>query len=261
MIHQAGFAWALVVSLAITLASDVHAGGLPGLLVQEATHSTSDPLGVRLVRLCREQVAQPVSQELRDELQQLYSARHLERLLACGNTETRRAAVFGIGLIGDSRSQASVATALRDPDADVRLRGEQAFREIWARLGTSEQQAKLAQIKDTARNQEFSSAAAQASLLIRVAPDYAEAWNERAMIYFQMNRFTDSIADCRRVLELNPYHFGAASGLAQCHLRLNQDSDAIAALKLTAKLHPRLPGLDEQIKVLESTMQNMAQNK
>jgi hypothetical protein len=31
-----------------------------------------------------------------------------------------------------------------------------------------------------------------------------------------MRRFEDSITDCRRVLRLNPYHFGAASGMGLC---------------------------------------------
>jgi tetratricopeptide (TPR) repeat protein len=248
MVHQAGVACVIF----LTLANHVLAGGGPGQLLDEATHSSTDPLGVRLVRLCREHVAQTVAQQLRQEVQQVYSPRHLERLLACGNVETRRAAAFGIGLIGDARSQTPIATALRDPDVDVRISAELACRQIWARMGSAEQQEKLARIQEAAQNQEFSSAAAQAGSLIRTAPDYAEAWNERAKIYFQMNRDADSIADCQRALELNPYHFGAASGMAQCYLRLNQIPEAIAAFKLTAKLHPRLPGLEEQIQVLES---------
>lgn len=251
MVHHAGIACVIL----ITLASHLEGGELPGQLFQEAAHVSSDPLGVRLVRLCGAQVSQPVAQQLRTEVQKLYSPRHLERLLACGNVETRRAAAFGIGLIGDAQSQAAIATALRDPDADVRIQAERACRQIWARLGTPDQQGKLAQIQESARNQEYSSAAAQAILLVHSAPEYAEAWNERAMIYFQTNRYAESISDCRHVLELNPYHFGAASGLAQCHLRLNQIPEAIEALKLTAKLHPRLPGLEEQISVLETMKQ------
>lgn len=247
MLNQAGVAGILF----IALASQVHAGGLQGQLYQETAQFTADPLGVRLIRLCRDSVAQPMVEQLRQEVQQVYSPRHLERLLACGNVETRRAAVFAIGLIGDTHSQVATATALRDPDEDVRMRAEQACRQIWVRLGTSEQQSKLARIRDAARIQDMAEAATQASSLIRTAPEYAEAWNERAILYFQADRYADSISDCRRVLELNPYHFGAASGMAQCHLRLNQIPEAIDAFKLTAKLHPRLPGLEEQIAVLE----------
>lgn len=240
--------------LFFALIGQVHAGGLQGQLHQETAQVADDPLGVDLIRLCHDSVAQPMVEQLRKEVQRIYSPRHLERLLACGNVETRRAAVLAIGLIGDTHSQVATATALRDPDEDVRMRAEQACRQIWVRLGTSEQQVKLARIRDTARNQDMADASVQASSLIRTAPEYAEAWNERAILYFQADRYADAISDCRRALELNPYHFGAASGMAQCHLRLNQIPEAIDAFKLTAKLHPRLPGLSEQIGILEQAV-------
>ena len=78
-------------------------------LLYGTSDSTSDPLGLRLVRLCREQVVQPMAQQLRQEVQRQYSPRHLERLLAGGDVETRRAAAFGIGLIGDAHSQPAVS--------------------------------------------------------------------------------------------------------------------------------------------------------
>jgi hypothetical protein len=88
MLNQAGVAGILF----IALASQVHAGGLQGQLYQETAQFTADPLGVRLIRLCRDSVTQPMVEQLRQEVQQVYSSRHLERLLACGNVETRRAA-------------------------------------------------------------------------------------------------------------------------------------------------------------------------
>jgi len=247
MIRQAGFACALFAALVRPLA----AAELPERLLQESSKATSDPLGLNLVRLCRDQVSGSISPTLQQELLRVYSPRQLERLLAYGNVETRRAAVIGIGLIGDVQSQSPISIALRDSDSDVRRLAENSCRQIWARLATVDDRLKLEKIQEAARNQEFHSAAAQASLLIQNSPHYAEAWNERAILYYQMNRFTDSIQDCRQTLELNPYHFGAASGMAQCHLRMNQIPEAIAAFKLTAKLHPRLAGLDEQIAVLE----------
>ena len=219
-----------------------------------AGDSNSDPLGLRLVRICRERFVQPLAQQIRHELQRHYSAEQLERLLASGDAETRRAAALAIGVIGNANCATAVATALHDPDPGVCRQAETASWQIWARLGSSEDQLRLLKIKDAIRAEELQDAVTQVSLLIQTSPDYAEAWNQRALAYYQMNRYRDAIPDCRRALELNPYHFGASSGLAQCHLRLNELPEAMDALQLTAKLHPSMPGLQEQISVLEGRM-------
>lgn len=250
MRHSAGFVclWCWACS------GIVCAGEQPVAFLQPVNQAPSDPLGLRLVRLCREQVLQPMAQHIRQELQRHYSPRHLERLLASGDVETRRAAALGIGLIGDAQSHSPVAMALHDPDPEVCRRAEASSWHVWARLGNPEDQIRLQRVKESIRAQELQDAVTQVSLLIETSPDYAEAWNQRALTYYHMRRYRDAIPDCQRALELNPYHFGASSGLAQCHLRLNEIPQALDALQLTAKLHPTMPGLQEQITVLAGMM-------
>lgn len=232
------------------IAGAVRAGEQPAELLRTSAQPTVDPLGLRLVRLCRENVLQPMADHIRQEMQRHYSPRHLERLLAGGDVETRRAAAVGLGLIGDSASQSAVSLALHDPDLEVCRRAEAASWQVWIRLGSPEQQARLMRVQELIRAQELHDAVAQVSLLIETSPDYAEAWNQRAITYYHMQRYRDAIPDCHRALELNPLHFGASSGLAQCHMRLNEFPQALDAFQMTAKLHPNMPGLKEQISVL-----------
>ncbi|MES2791708.1 MAG: tetratricopeptide repeat protein [Planctomycetota bacterium] len=232
------------------LAGTLCAGEQPAALLEKSPLPTSDPLGLRLVRLCRDQVLQPMAEQIRLEMQRHYSPRHLEQLLAGGDVETRRAAALGIGLVGDTYSQFAVATALHDPDLEVCRRAEAASWQVWMRLGTQDQQTRLVRVQELIRAQELHDAVAQVSLLIQTSPEYAEAWNQRALTYYQMQRYRDAIPDCHRALQLNPLHFGASSGLAQCHMRLNELPQALDAFQLTVKLHPNMPGLKEQISVL-----------
>jgi tetratricopeptide (TPR) repeat protein len=51
---------------------------------------------------------------------------------------------------------------------------------------------------------------------IETQPDFAEAWNRRAVLYYTQRQFEKSKADCQRVIELNPIHFGAWHGLGLC---------------------------------------------
>ena len=84
-------------------------------------------------------------------------------------------------------------------------------------------------------------ALAMFNTVIELAPDYAEAWNKRATLYYLMGRLEDSIADCERVLKLEPRHFGALSGLGMIYLQLEQDEKALDAYKRALAVHPNLP--------------------
>ena len=43
-------------------------------------------------------------------------------------------------------------------------------------------------------------------------PQWSEAWNKRATVYFLMNKFKNSLDDINKVLSIEPRHFGALSG-------------------------------------------------
>lgn len=69
---------------------------------------------------------------------------------------------------------------------------------------------------------------------------YAQAHNQRATVLFLMEDFKQSIEVCRLVLDLNPYHFGAASGMGLCHLRLRDYQGALRAFEQALQIHPGL---------------------
>lgn len=76
--------------------------------------------------------------------------------------------------------------------------------------------------------------------LVAEAPDWAEAWNQRATIRFMVGDYEGSLADIDRVLPLEPKHFGALSGEAMILMRLGRQEEAQAVLKRAVKIHPFL---------------------
>ena len=78
--------------------------------------------------------------------------------------------------------------------------------------------------------------------LIRAAPDFAEAWNKRATVYYLMNRYEDSVRDIERTLALEPRHFGAISGMGLIFLELGDEVGALDAFEKVLEIHPHARG-------------------
>ena len=89
------------------------------------------------------------------------------------------------------------------------------------------------------------------SSLIQKEPDFAEAWNKRATVYFLIGDLTLSAEDVDRTLELEPRHFGALSGLGQIELLRGNGDAALEAFEAARAVHPQLPGIAALIRKLE----------
>ncbi len=74
--------------------------------------------------------------------------------------------------------------------------------------------------------------------LIRDQPDFAEAWNRRAVVYYTLREYEKSRDDCLEVLKLNPIHFGALHGLGLCYAALGNYSAAIQAFRKALEIQP-----------------------
>jgi tetratricopeptide (TPR) repeat protein len=71
-------------------------------------------------------------------------------------------------------------------------------------------------------------------------PDYAEGWNQRATIHYMMGNLDLSLADCAKVLELEPRHFGALSGRALIYLSQGKRALALKDMSAALAVHPFL---------------------
>jgi tetratricopeptide (TPR) repeat protein len=186
-----------------------------------------------------------------------YGIGTLERLAAAGDRMARRAAVLALSLIGDYQSNAVLGRALGDRDRGVRMLAENGICALWGRVGTAPQREQLQTIMQlNSQSHRFQQAVDAASRLINDAPWMAEAWNQRAIAWFHLGRFSESIKDCTQALEINPYHFAAASGMAQCHLQLNNRTAALECFRRALALNPNLEGVRAQVLYLERTLKS-----
>ena len=83
--------------------------------------------------------------------------------------------------------------------------------------------------------------------LVAARPDWAEAWNKRATLYYMLGRDEDSVHDIHRTLELEPRHFGALSGFAQICLRAGDRGSALVAFETALRINPHLNLVQEAV--------------
>lgn len=184
-----------------------------------------------------------------------YQVASLERLVFARDIVTRRAAVLALGRTADFRSNAAIGHALLDVDRGVRMIAETAIREIWRRDGTDEQQMRLNRILDMNAERQFEPALTAANQLIEEAPFFAEAWNQRAISLYNMDRFQESIHNCHQALEINPYHFPAAVGMAHCYLEISDGFAALECFRRALRVHPHMEDVRAQVDYLERMLE------
>ena len=74
--------------------------------------------------------------------------------------------------------------------------------------------------------------------IIITDPQWSEAWNKRATLYFLMNDFTNSLNDIEKVLSMEPRHFGALSGQARIFIKLQKYEKAIKSIERALEFYP-----------------------
>ncbi|MEL6201474.1 MAG: hypothetical protein AAFR39_03860 [Pseudomonadota bacterium] len=85
-------------------------------------------------------------------------------------------------------------------------------------------------------------------------PNYAEGWNRRATLHFHMANFKKSMNDIARVLELEPRHFGALSGMAAILERNGNLAAALDAWTRVAELYPAMESAQSAIERLSEEL-------
>jgi Flp pilus assembly protein TadD len=89
--------------------------------------------------------------------------------------------------------------------------------------------------------------------LVAARPNWAEAWNKRATLYFLLGRDTESVLDLHRALELEPRHFGALSGFAQICLRNGDRGSALVAFEAALRINPHLTMVQDALVELQNS--------
>jgi tetratricopeptide (TPR) repeat protein len=167
----------------------------------------------------------------------------------------RQAAVTALLVCGTyERSNVALGRALADRDRVVRAIAHDALWAVWFRADTPEHNQMLGQVSGLIESDQLDRAESLVNRLINEAPNFVEAYNQRAIIYFARGQFAESAAECQRVIDRNPFHFGAVSGLATCQKRLGRTHDYFETLRRASEIQPYDESLRAMVKIAEAEL-------
>lgn len=136
------------------------------------------------------------------------------------------------------------------PDAESAKHIENRIWALWLASGSDTANLLMSRVKTATDGKDFDLAIKLLDSIIELRPDYVEAWNRRATIFYLRKEYERSMADLRQVLAREPRHFGAISGLGMIMQEFGDDKRALDAFRRALAVHPHLQRLPDMIKTL-----------
>ena len=77
------------------------------------------------------------------------------------------------------------------------------------------------------------------SKVIEKKPNFAEAWNKRATVFYMLGEYDKSMTDINTTLKLEPRHFGAMDGMILIFLQKGKVDQAVKIYDEIIKIFPK----------------------
>jgi tetratricopeptide (TPR) repeat protein len=136
------------------------------------------------------------------------------------------------------------------PDADTAKQVENRIWALWLASGSDTANLLMTRAKSAIDSKNHDLALQLLDALIKLKPDYVEAWNRRATLHYLRKEFGQSMQDIRQVLIREPRHFGAMSGLGMILQEFGDEKSALQVFRRALEINPHLPKIDEMVKSL-----------
>ena len=141
------------------------------------------------------------------------------------------------------------------PDAESAKHIENRIWALWVASGSDTANLLMTRVKAATDAKDMALALKLLDAVIEIRPEFVEAWNRRATIYYLQKDYVRSMADIRQVLALEPRHFGAISGLGMILQEFGDDKHALEAFRRALAIHPHLQKIPDAVKSLSDKVE------
>jgi tetratricopeptide (TPR) repeat protein len=136
------------------------------------------------------------------------------------------------------------------PDDESAKYVENRIWAIWLASPSDTANLLMGRVKAAVDGQDYDLAIKLLNAVIDIKPDFVEAWNRRATVYYAKKDFGRALADIHHVLAQEPRHFGALSGLGIILEEMGDDKDALEGFRRALAIHPHLERIPDLVKKL-----------
>ncbi|MFM8700853.1 MAG: tetratricopeptide repeat protein [Hyphomicrobiales bacterium] len=128
---------------------------------------------------------------------------------------------------------------------------------LWSQSGSDTADLLMERADEAIAEEDFPLAIEILDRLVVLQPDWAEAWNRRATVFFLTDDYRRSVADIGEVLRLEPRHYGAISGLGLIYRSLGDDKRAFRAFEQALEIYPQNESMRESLEELRPSAEGL----
>jgi tetratricopeptide (TPR) repeat protein len=141
------------------------------------------------------------------------------------------------------------------PDEDSARAVEARIWAIWMKTPSDTAALLMSRVRLALEKGESDVALKLLDAIIKLRPDYVEAWNRRATLYYMKNDYNRAMEDLEEVLRREPRHFGALAGLGVILEETGDDRHALEVLRRALVINPYLDKVPDMVKTLSEKVE------
>ena len=134
--------------------------------------------------------------------------------------------------------------------------------QIWMLWSTHPTDQKLTSLLDEGsrlvQDQQLNKAIVVFTEAIELDPNWAEAWNKRATVFYMIGEFQKSQDDIDKVLELEERHFGALAGQGMVNIQLKNYDKAKRSYQKAQEIYPAMKSSKVMIEQIEELIKRQS---
>jgi len=124
------------------------------------------------------------------------------------------------------------------------------IKRIWMHSGSDTADLLLERADTALEHQDMPLSIELLDRLVVLAPDWAEAWNRRATLFYLMDDYPRAMADIAETLKREPRHYGAIAGMGLIFLQRGNKKLAYEAFERVLAIYPQLETAQKAVEEL-----------
>jgi tetratricopeptide (TPR) repeat protein len=126
---------------------------------------------------------------------------------------------------------------------------------VWSASRSDTTNLLMTRVKTAVEAKDLDLAVKLLDSIVKIKPDYVEAWNRRATIFYMRKDYGRALNDIREVLKREPRHFGALAGFGLILQDIGDDRQALEVYRRALSVYPRMERIPDLVKTLQEKVE------